>query len=537
MDKKIDRSKKNEIIVNVISIVIILVVIVGFTFGLFGRTLGFYADTDTGSSNVIKFGDLGMTFCDNGNCSSNLSNVDNTLNVDGNSIPTSIDEALEETPYTFELSNTGSLPLTVRIFLESTILADYSGTEETLKNNIYVAIQEQGAGTPTIMLLSELEENLLGTTTLSPNESKIYNVWTWVREDASNTVQGTNLTTRIRVEGEYIPYSMITETTIVTLDNQSATTNGTTSVVATLGNSMPNATAPTKTGYTFGGYYSKTNGQGKQYYSSNMQSVWNWDGSTNTLYAYWICVPTTPNNFTTDTWCTIVSAVQNGNTSTYSVGNTKTVSLTGLGTHTLRIANLGDDDPNECSPSNTTFSKTACGFVLEFADIITNHAMRTDTRTNAGGWPTLTTQGGATDGMREYLNTTIYKSLPNDLRLGIIDTYVISGHGSSDSANFTSTDKLYLLSCVEVYGNNCNNLDTVTTNETKQLKYYESMNVLNGNYEPIIKQYNGYNEYWYTRSPHHDVSTHYLLFDKKPRMWNASYTENNYGVSPAFRIG
>jgi hypothetical protein len=52
---------------------------------------------------------------------------------------------------------------------------------------------------------------------------------------------------------------------------------------------MPTATAPTRSGYTFKGYYSSSNGGGTQYYDANMKSVHNWDKSSGgTLYAYWV---------------------------------------------------------------------------------------------------------------------------------------------------------------------------------------------------------------------------------------------------------
>ena len=74
----------------------------------------------------------------------------------------------------------------------------------------------------------------------------------------------------------------------VTLDRQGAT-NGTTSVTATYNSAMPSITVPTKTGYTFQGYYTGTSGGGTKYYNSNGTSErsYNIAGKT-TLYAYWI---------------------------------------------------------------------------------------------------------------------------------------------------------------------------------------------------------------------------------------------------------
>jgi uncharacterized repeat protein (TIGR02543 family) len=73
----------------------------------------------------------------------------------------------------------------------------------------------------------------------------------------------------------------------VTLNKQNGT-GGTSSVTATYGQAMPIATAPTRTGYTFDGYYIGTNGSGTQYYTASMASARDWNLTSNTtLYAKW----------------------------------------------------------------------------------------------------------------------------------------------------------------------------------------------------------------------------------------------------------
>jgi len=74
----------------------------------------------------------------------------------------------------------------------------------------------------------------------------------------------------------------------VTLNNNSGT-GGTASVTATFGSVMPAATAPTRAGYTFAGYFDTSAASGgTQYYNSNMTSARNWDkAGTATLYARW----------------------------------------------------------------------------------------------------------------------------------------------------------------------------------------------------------------------------------------------------------
>ena len=70
--------------------------------------------------------------------------------------------------------------------------------------------------------------------------------------------------------------------------NQQSGSGGTTQVTATYGLAMPAATMPTRTGYTFGGYYTGTNGAGTQYYTASGASARSWTiDSGGTLYAKW----------------------------------------------------------------------------------------------------------------------------------------------------------------------------------------------------------------------------------------------------------
>ena len=77
----------------------------------------------------------------------------------------------------------------------------------------------------------------------------------------------------------------------VTLDNQNATSAGTAEVTATYDATMPAITLPTRTGYTFGGYYTETNGGGTKYYNADGTSANNWNiASETTLYAKWTAI-------------------------------------------------------------------------------------------------------------------------------------------------------------------------------------------------------------------------------------------------------
>ena len=224
-------------------------------------------------------------------------------------------------------------------------------------------------------------------------------------------------------------------------------------------------------------------------------------------------------NFATDDWETVIEALQNGN-HPYEVGDTKTVDMGSFGTHTIRLANLTPCD-------GSLESETACGVVLEFADIITKHNMNSS-NTNVGGWPATS--------MRAYLNNDIYSALPSALQSAIIDTKVVSGHGStSGEGNFTSTDKLYLLSTAEVWENGTTNTinSDSTRSSTRQLDYYQG--VTTNNYSKAIKQYNGTNTYWWLRAARSDF-TYYFFAVTGNGGWNSNPANNTHGAYPAFRI-
>ena len=233
-------------------------------------------------------------------------------------------------------------------------------------------------------------------------------------------------------------------------------------------------------------------------------------------------------NFSTDSWSEIIANVKAGNGSEYKVGSTKEVNLgTTYGTHTLRVANTST--PSECS--TTGFSQTACGFVLEFADIITTHNMN-DTETNVGGWPATS--------MRTFVNNDIYNAIPSEIKNAIIDTTVVSGHGStSGEANFTSTDKLYLLSTAEVWAEGSSNqigkYDTAR-DVTRQLDYYKNLGVTTSSYSGAIKKNGTSNSVWWLRAVYSDGNRRfYNVYDYGG--WYPDTANNANGVAPAFRIG
>ena len=239
-----------------------------------------------------------------------------------------------------------------------------------------------------------------------------------------------------------------------------------------------------------------------------------------------------PTQFEKDSWTAIVANVKANKISQYNVGDTKEVDMGTYGTHTLRIANTST--PSECSTSG--FSQTACGFVLEFVDIITKHNMNPsgtykgtqyDYGWNKDGWPAT--------GMRTFVNNDIYNAIPSEIKNAIINTTVVSSHGWNDTSNFTSTDKLYLLEPKEIYTDFDNTTDTAE-DLTRTLDYYTSIGVTTDSYSGAIKKNGTSADYWWLRaaSSNDNYNFYSVISDGD---WDANIARYTYGVALAFRLG
>ena len=171
-------------------------------------------------------------------------------------------------------------------------------------------------------------------------------------------------------------------------------------------------------------------------------------------------------------------------------------------TYTLRVAN--NTRPEICA--TTGFSQTACGFVVEFKDIITKQQMNstytngtTNGNGNKGGWEYSNMRAylnnkkyleGQT-GEIDYTSSGLYEKLPVTLKNKIIKTKVISGHGDTDTSNFETEDYLYLLSPKEIYNDftSINSGIDTASSQTRQLDYYNKMGIDINHYTGAIKNY------------------------------------------------
>ncbi len=254
------------------------------------------------------------------------------------------------------------------------------------------------------------------------------------------------------------------------------------------------------------------------------------------------CGSKKPKNFAEDDWDTIASVakscVSDPDSCPYKVGDEREVKLKKYGTYKVRIANLSSLTEEGCGTNG--FSESACGFVLEFVDVIASHSMN-PTSTNVGGWPGSDMHKFLNDEDLDGLNgneLSIMKALPDDLKSVIIDTKTVSGSGYEDTGNFTSLDKLYLLAPKEIYSDwSDENPYDSAADFTRQLDYYKG--VTTKNFTKATKNIGGGSaSYWWLRSANsHYGYDFYSISDNGDWDSGNATASTARGVSPAFRIG
>ncbi len=283
-----------------IAITICTVLLVSTTFLMFSYSI-FKVDKET-PADTIKFGDIALRMCVDSKCDENINNLDNVIGIEtttdsnGSVItkhipifptndPTTAEEWASLKPYTFELTNTGSLDLYVTILLEkdetSLTLTEErktpSGTtsitynEQVDDSEVKIGFGEAGA-TSTIKLYSDtldssdnkhkISKNIL----LKAGETRTYNLYAWLRSDAQNASQGKYFITNITAKGEYLPNGTKTLSAKLLEDNPTISTRSDFSKTFT--------TTNIGTLYTSTESIANGNASNVYYFAGNAQNNW-----------------------------------------------------------------------------------------------------------------------------------------------------------------------------------------------------------------------------------------------------------------------
>ena len=164
----------------------------------------------------------------------------------------------------------------------------------------------------------------------------------------------------------YATWTRTAKTYTLTFDRQSGS-GGSATATATYGSTVPNISVPTRTGYTFGGYYTSTNGSGTQYYNASGTGLKTWTTDSGaTLYAKWTAIQTTISASSTSvsydpgsSGSITITAGGGGGKWTFSVVSSSRTSSIENEEDTNEIFHDRGSDPSGCITLSTTGETTS----------------------------------------------------------------------------------------------------------------------------------------------------------------------------------
>lgn len=268
-------------------------------------------------------------------------------NIDGDHPITSA------SPFTHDLAPgrtnlaAGTYKIKLKITKDAVLQVESELITLVVSSSTYSVTVNAGAGgivSPTS--ISASPDSWSGDITATPNAG--YRFDNWTSSGGGITINNnTSATTQIKATstGGTLTANFTANTYRVSLDNQSATTAGTEYVDATYNTTtLTSITKPTKTNYTFGGYYTETGGNGTQIINADGNWLANKEGFTDsnrksiitenkTLYAHWteimyeVTISVSNPSATTSTIDCSAAGWVASNNGTAQIGNATEVSM------------------------------------------------------------------------------------------------------------------------------------------------------------------------------------------------------------------
>ena len=208
-------------------------------------------------------------------------------------------------------------------------------------------------------------------------------------------------------------------------------------------------------------------------------------------------------NFADNDWASIIAACHSGSVpSTWVVGNSKTMTINGA-SYQVDIIGKNHDTYTAGGKAPLTFQLHDC-----YAD---TKAMNSS-NTNSGGWKN--------SAMRTTHLPAILALMPTEVQNGIREVSKKASVGGASSTIETVSDKLFLLSEVEIFGSTSYS----AAGEGTQYDYYKAGN-------SKAKKQNGSAAYWWERSPYASNSTRFCLVNSSG---DADYDFASFAAGVAF---
>ena len=211
-------------------------------------------------------------------------------------------------------------------------------------------------------------------------------------------------------------------------------------------------------------------------------------------------------NLEAASWVLISAVAEAGNAASFwSVGATKTIKLNGV-SYTAQIIGFNHDTKTAGGKAGITFQLVNC--------LDTTYQMNS-TNNNAGGWK----RSEMRSSMSEFLG-----QLDEDLQSVIKPVNKLTSVGSNTSTIEIVSDKLFLLSEVEIFGRNIRSF----AGEGSQYDWYKAGNTR-------VKKVNGSARDWWERSPYSGNTDTFCVVNSNGQAIGNNATVN-LGVSFAFCV-
>lgn len=210
-------------------------------------------------------------------------------------------------------------------------------------------------------------------------------------------------------------------------------------------------------------------------------------------------------NFADNDWSAIIAACHSGSVpSTWVVGNSKTMTINGT-SYQVDIIGKNHDTYTNGGKAPLTF---------QLHDCYGETKNMNSSNTNSGGWKN--------SAMRTTRLPAILALMPTEVQNGIREVSKKASVGGASSTIETVSDKLFLLSEVEIFGSTSYS----AAGEGTQYDYYKAGN-------SKVKNRNGSADLWWGRSPRASNSTGFCLVGSNGRA-DVGGASGAYGVAFGF---
>ena len=209
----------------------------------------------------------------------------------------------------------------------------------------------------------------------------------------------------------------------------------------------------------------------------------------------------------TANWDDINSISESGNASSIlRIGDKKTVAIDGAN-YEVQIIGFNHD---------TKTSGGKAGITFQLVDCLNTTYSINSSNTNSGGWTSCA--------MRSSTMETLLTKLPSALQNVIKAVNKLTSAGNQSATINTTSDKLFLLSEVEIFGSTTYS----KSGEGSQYAYYKAGN-------SKVKKVNGSASEWWERSPRGGDSTNFCFVTSSGGAIGGN-ASNSFGVAFAFCV-